>query len=337
MPKGSAAVVREFDGTGLKIRPEMFLCVSPNPAIDKRLRIGALLPGKLNRALSAEGYPGGKAAHVAMVLRTLGATTQWAGFCGGSSGEDLVSGLRKLGIEAYHCNTAIQTRINLEIIDELGVVTEILEPGEKPSEEEIATFERQCKALFSAGGVKLWAIFSGSLPRGVGADFYARLISMAKGFGCSTALDTGGEPLRLALEQRPDFVKPNRDEASTYLGRKIDSVESAASAVRQLAWQGARSAAVSLGVDGMIYCAGKGGQILHAPAVQVAVQSTVGCGDSAVAGFVQSMAAEATPEDALRLATACAAANCLADSPGAARLEDILSLLKLVQVRRLPG
>jgi tagatose 6-phosphate kinase len=314
----------------------MFLCVSPNPAIDKQMGVPSLAAGQVIRAKNVQGFPGGKAAHVATVLQTLGHATRWTGLCGGSTGEELTSGLVKLGIDAQGCPTAGKTRTNLEIIDDQGVVTEILEPGEAPNDREILAFEEKCRELFLKGGERLWVIFSGSLPPGVASDFYSRLIATARSFGCSTCLDTGGEALRLGLSKRLDFVKPNRNEAALCMGTPIDDLAAAVGALRQLMSQGARAAALSLGGEGMLYCAGAGEPVFCAPAVSVPVRSAVGCGDSALAGFVHSFVLNASPERALAFATACAAANCLASSPGAARRQDIERLLPLVRVQRMP-
>src|SRR5277367_1464314 len=103
----------------------MFLCVSLNPAIDKRMRLKGLQFGRVNRVTDVSAAPGGKAAHVAMVLRTLGAEPTWLGFAGGAAGDALVSGLQKLSIRTVAIETAGETRTNLEIIEERGV-TEIL-------------------------------------------------------------------------------------------------------------------------------------------------------------------------------------------------------------------
>ena len=64
----------------------MFLCVSLNPAVDKRLRLERLQVGGVNRVNEAIPAPGGKAAHVAMTLKTLGADPLWLGFAGGATG-----------------------------------------------------------------------------------------------------------------------------------------------------------------------------------------------------------------------------------------------------------
>ena len=97
---------------------------------------------------------------------------------------------------------------------------------------------------------------------------------------------------------------------------KITSRESTASALSQFLSHGACSAAISLGTDGMVYAPGKNAPGFFAPAVSLTPRSTVGCGDAALAGFAFALSTGSSAESALRTAAACAAANCLADSPG---------------------
>jgi len=306
----------------------MFLCVSPNPAIDKRVRAANFSAGAINRADSVEAFPGGKSAHVAMVLRTLGESPAWIGPTGGAAGHELIEGLRALGIDATSFPIANNTRTNLEIIDAAGKVTELLEPGPVLSASEEASFIDACSAAFARGADRLIVIFSGSLPASVPPHIYATFISAARKHNCRTLLDTGGAPLKAALAAQPDFVKPNRDETQQLLGAQIDSLAGAANAVRQLIRLGARSAALTLGAEGILFAAGNNQPVYFLPAVPLHPLSTVGCGDSALAGFAQSFERGASPHETLRLAAACAAANCLAPSPGAARRSDIDAFLE---------
>ena len=304
----------------------MFLCVSPNPAMDTRILVKDLQPGQVHRVKSSRARAGGKAAHVAMVLQTLGRTPLWIGFVGGDTGKDLVSGLEGLGIRVHACPTRQRTRVNLEIIEDDGRVTEILEPGGAPSQLEGIEFHKKCESAFAQGREQLTVIFSGSLPQGLEDSYYASLIESANSFGCRTFLDTSGEPLRLALAASPHFVKPNRQEAESLLGYSIRDLSVAARALQQLISLGARTAAISMGAQGLLWCAGKDEPVYHAPAIALKPRSTVGCGDATVAAFAHAAAFGLSVEETLRLATACAAANCLAESPGGARVADIESL-----------
>jgi 1-phosphofructokinase len=313
----------------------MFLCVSPNPAIDKRLMVPSLVRGQVNRVHTVRGFPGGKSAHVAMVLGTLGGSPRWIGPCGGVSGRELLAGLSALGIQATACTTHEPTRTNLEIVEDDGTVTEILEPGSTPSLVEWDEFDSTCRNLFAEGSENASVIFSGSLPAGAAPRRYADLVTKAREFGCKTFLDTSGEPLRLALAEKPYFVKPNREEAAQLLGKPVSALSDGVGALRQLLSLGAESAALSLGSEGLLFCAGAGAPMLFAPVVPQEPRSTVGCGDSALAGFVFGIASRYAPQETLRLAAACGQANCTADSPGAARLENIRDFQRRISVHML--
>lgn len=312
----------------------MFICVSLNPAIDKRLVVDRLTPGKVHRVRSAQANPGGKSAHVAMVLRALGEEPHWMGPCGGNSGHELMEGLRSLGIHVHPFVTNKTTRTNLEILDDSGAATELLEPGEALSSGEVDGIANHCASVFETANRKGIVIFSGSLPPGVPPDFYQRLIQLAHSFGCRAMLDTSGDPLRHGLSARPFFVKPNREEAERLLGREIDSHDDMADALHRLLAMGAQSAALSLGLDGMLYCERQGGPVYYAPALSLKVRSAVGCGDAALAGFARSFASDSSGEEAVRLAVACAAANCIAKSAGAVRFSDVQRFQNEVQVQQ---
>ena len=314
----------------------MFLCVSANPAIDKQIRMTEFRVGAVNRAAEAAPEPGGKAAHVAMTLRALGEKPEWIGFAGGATGEFLIGGLKALGIRALPVATREATRENLAIVDGVGTMTEVLEPGEKPSAKELGTFRKACEAEFTRGGKKLTVILSGSLPRGVAAHFYASLIRAARSHGCRVILDSSGEALRRGVAAQPDLVKPNREEAEALTGVNIRDVASAREALPQILAMGARSVAISLGKNGVLW-GGENQGVLYARVPEVICRSAVGSGDAMVAGFAFGLERGLSPEKTLRLAVACGSANCLADSPGRIRLSAVRKLQKAVTVEVLAG
>jgi 1-phosphofructokinase family hexose kinase len=310
-------------------------CVSANPAIDKRIRVSTLIPDHVNRAREVNAAPGGKAAHVAMVLRTLGADPLWIGFAGGPTGTQLLDGLLALGIRLQPVTSNVDTRTNLEIIDDDGGVTEVLEPGLPIGEKEWKSFFDVCNKLFSQQQGPGIVIASGSLPVGADPGFYADLTALVHQHGHKIFLDTSGEPLRLALAAAPDFIKPNREEAEELIGNTISDPQSWKKAANRLVQMGARSTIVSLGEDGFVWKAGAGQDTYHAKSSEVEVTSTVGCGDATAAAFAYAMSAGLTVEKTLRLVSACGAANCLADSPGRLREPDVKALEPLVRIEKL--
>lgn len=313
----------------------MFLCVSLNPAIDKRLRLDRLRTGQVNRAREVAPAPGGKAAHVAMVLKTLGADPLWLGFAGGSTGTILVEGLRSLSICVETIATAGATRMNLEILDDDGAITEILEPGEPVSAEELARMRAAFEGALKKAGGDATVIFSGSLPPGVPKNLYAELVDAAHRLGARVILDTSGEALKLGLNAGPDFVKPNQEEAESLSGGAIDGARAADAALKTILAAGVEEGAISLGAKGLVWRTSRAEHGLFAGAPAVTVRSSVGSGDATLAGFAFAANEGLEPAEALRLAAACGAANCLADAPGRARAEDIARFRKQIHVEQI--
>ena len=293
-----------------------FFCVSLNPAIDTRLVLNEFLPGRVNRVKEVYRTAGGKAAHVAMALKGLGADPTWIGFSGGASGSELLAGLRLLEIATMPVSTGQASRVNLEILDTVGEVTEILEPGGTITQSEWAEFLQVCAGAFQLVANKKIAVISGSLPPGVPDDAYATLVRSARSANCLAFVDTRGVALSKTLAAGPDLVKINREEAEGVTQVAICDPASAAQAARKLLDLGANSAFVSLGDRGIVGVRKREQAAIHAWTTPLHAKSTVGCGDSAIAGLAYAAAKELTFEQSLALAVACGAANCLAALPG---------------------
>jgi 1-phosphofructokinase family hexose kinase len=314
----------------------LFFCVSLNPAIDTRLVLDEFQVGRVNRVREAYRAPGGKAAHVAMALQALGANPKWIGFSGGATGNQLTEGLRRLKIEAVPVLTAQDTRVNLEIIDTRGGVTEILEPGGTIAPSEWCAFQKICAAEFQRVAEKKIVLVSGSQPPGVPAEASAVLLKLAQSSGCIAFLDTSGPCLAEALAAGPDLVKINREEAQSVTGLVVNDPASAGDAARKLLERGAKSAAISLGDRGIVGIRQHHEQpAIHAWTAPLRAKSTVGCGDSALAGLALATASGLSFERSLALAVACGAANCFAPLPARIKQEDVSRFEPTVRVERL--
>jgi 1-phosphofructokinase family hexose kinase len=313
----------------------MLVCVSANPAIDRRLQLESIAVGEVNRAVSAKPFPGGKAAHVAMVAQALALEVTWVGFLGGTTGEECEGGLSALGIPVTVVRTRADTRANLEIIASDGTVTEILEPGGGVTDGEVERLLSACRDIFAESGEGSQVALSGSLPPGAPVDFYADLIRLAHVYSCRVLLDTSGEALRQALAAAPDLVKPNRAEATWFTGHPINSADAAVEVAHKMIDAGARAVAVSLGADGIIWEGADHSATLISQPPPIVARSTVGCGDAALAGFAVAHARGLGIEDALSLAVACGTANCMAESPGLVDPLEVERIMQQVSVQPL--
>lgn len=313
----------------------MLVCVSANPAIDRRLRLESIAVGGVNRVDSAQPFPGGKAAHVAMVAKALALEVTWVGFLGGAAGDECESGLSALGIPVTVVRTRASTRANLEIITRDGTVTEILEPGGEVTYGEVERLLSACRDLFAESSCGSQVALSGSLPPGAPPDFYADLTRLAHVYGCRVLLDSSGEALRYGLAAGPDLVKPNRAEASWFAGRPVLGASEAVEVATEMIEAGARDVAVSLGANGIVWRGDDSAATLVSQPPPVEVRSTVGCGDAALAGFAVAHVRRLDNEDTLRLAVACGTANCIAESAGMVDPRAVERMMQQVSVEPL--
>ena len=311
------------------------VCVSANPAMDRRLRMDSLAVGEINRAHSALGLAGGKAAHVAMATFALEANPVWVGFLGGAIGQECARQMEALGIRVVAIPTQAATRVNLEIIDATGRVTEILEPGAEPTAQERDNFLQTCTAGLRDEWKNAVLVISGSLPAGVGPDFYISLIRAAQAASARVFVDTSGEALRASSKGCPDFVKVNRAEAETLLGRPLATIQEIARGAGEIVGRGVGSAAITLGREGLLWVERNGGPVWKARPPHMNAISAVGSGDATLGGFAFAAVQGIAGEEALRLAAACGAANCVAAAPGRTELATVRALIPQIEVQRL--
>ena len=310
----------------------MIICVSANPAIDKRLRVESLELGEVNRVRSSEAFAGGKAAHVAMAAKALGEDVTWIGLLGGETGDEIERQLAELSVRVIPVRTASMTRTNLEIIDKDGRITEVLEPGGIVDANELAEFRLACSGVFMNAGENAVVVLSGSLPPGMPTDEYASLTQTAKHTGARVIVDASGEALNAALAASPDLIKPNKSEAEKAASVRISGEGDALKVMKTLMDHGAMAVCLTLGADGLAYWDGQAEPVFVTPP-KVDVTSTVGCGDATVAGLAVAMKRRLDLAATARLAAACGAANCLAHLPGQIKKNTVDDLIDKVLLR----
>jgi 1-phosphofructokinase family hexose kinase len=314
----------------------MIVCVSANPGIDRRICVPGIQIGAVNRVRSATAAGGGKAGHVALALHALGAESVLVGFLGGATGAECEADLREHGVHVLPVRTAAATRVNLEIIDDSGAVTELLEPGGPVTPAEATSFLHACQGLLQHGEPSVLAI-SGSLPAGLPADFYLQLVDTAHERSHVALVDTSSEPLQQVLRAKPDLVKVNRSEAAAVVGRRLEHLADTVWAARQLQSGGARSVAISCGADGLVALMRGEADPFVAHSTPISTHSAVGCGDATLAGFAAAYSRRLDTMDTLRLAVACGAANCLAPGPGRIDASHVQVLMKEIHITALGG
>jgi 6-phosphofructokinase 2 len=307
----------------------MILTLTLNPAADKTLLVTDLTLGALNRARASQIDPGGKGINVSRVVHRLGHPTIAFGFLAGNLGALVARALDDEGVAHRFVWVAGETRLDAIAVDEAsGKTTRIYDRGPEIGDaslrallDDVRRWLPSCRVLVAAG----------SLPPGVPHDVHAALLAEARRLGVQTILDADGETLRRGLAGRPSLIKPNVEEAEALLRRRLPDLPAMAAAARELLSLGVGAAIVSMGSRGSI-CATPDG-VLHAVSPPVERRSTVGSGDSLVAGMAIALAIGAPIADGLRLGTAAGAATAMTPGTQLGAREDVEQLLPRVDIR----
>jgi 1-phosphofructokinase/tagatose 6-phosphate kinase len=315
----------------------MIITVTLNAAIDKTLAVPNFRLGRRHRAVEQTAMAGGKGVNVARALKTLGMPVIATGVAGGPTGTRIIEQLTEEAILNDFVRIREESRTSTAVVDPTtGEQTEINERGPAVSGTELELFVD--KLLYLAKGAHL-CVFSGSLPRGVPDDLYARLITEINRLGCLTVLDSEGEALRVGTRAEPTVVTPNEPEAEELVGHEFSDAEDRPAAVREVVELGAQEAIMTL-PTGCIGLLGTGSdRVLLSAAIDpgvVEARSTVGSGDAFLAGYVAARYGHSSAEECLRYAVGCGAESIQHFGAGVLDPREVARLLPEVQVERLP-
>lgn len=311
----------------------MIVTVTLNPALDHTLFVEGLKPHDTNRVTRTETDAGGKGLNLSRVAHELGSATLAICPLGGPAGHAIEGRLRREGVPLEVVEIAGVTRTNFSIEDGSGAPpTTFNGQGPELAPHEWAAF---MKALEDSLGQAKFLAMGGSLPPGRAASTYAELAAQARSQGVEVLVDADGEAMKLAMAAPPDIIKPNRQEAERLLDRELNTESAVIEAARELSHRltmagSARAwAIISLGENGAVLASPRG--TWFGEPIPVQAKSTIGSGDSMLAGVLHAV--ERGEEEALALGLACGAATAETDGSEIARRAAIERLLPLARVR----
>ena len=288
-------------------KKQKFAVLSLNPGIDRALYLPSPMEaGSLNRAARSVTTQGSKGANVAIMLHRLGCEVEYYAFSGGEFGELCDSFLTREGIKVNSVETVCGVRMNTKVIDSECVCTELNERGGVFSPSETAALTE----MFMATDADVLCL-CGSIPQGVEKSVYNFVLTRARRKGMITVLDADGDALRLGIEARPDYIKPNRRELAGLCG--VDEAAFAderevLAAARRIYEQYGTNVICTLDEQGSIYV-GREGQ-WRVGVAKFPLRGFSGAGDTYLAAFLHArLAEEKSVPDALRFAARASAAK----------------------------
>ena len=266
---------------------------------------------------------GGKGVNISRALTVWGTKNTAIVLLGSENADAFLSALKKEEIE--HISFPVDGRIreNITLHQEGHKETRISFPGFSASPEILDKVENLVLSL--AEGLPTIVTLTGRLPDGIPMEKVKEMLSRFHENNIRFVVDSRSFTLADLIEVKPYLIKPNEEEIVAYMHRKVDSIEEALLCARELHASGIASVMVSMGAQGAVLVSDTGEYVAKAPAI-VPV-STIGAGDSSIAGFLAALSLGEREENALRYAVAFGSAACLTVGTSAPHIEVIRSFL----------
>ena len=306
----------------------MITTVTLNPAIDRTIILDSFHHGSVNRLKSAREDIGGKGINVTKVLKSLGHNSCAIGFIGEKNKSYVENLLKGEQLTSDFITVEGQTRLNTKIVElDTKITTDINEIGFEISSEQLSCLE---ESIVKYAKKSELLVFSGSIPKGLPSNIYFKLLSIAGEF-TKTVLDADGVFLLEGIKARPYIIKPNIHELENALSKKLTTHEEIKEAARELirAYD-IKYILVSMGGDGSILVSAN--EAIFAKALKIDVKSSVGAGDSMVAGFIYGISNGFTANKALAYATSCGALAASQEGTQSFKKEAVEEFVKKVEL-----
>lgn len=309
----------------------MITTVSLNPAIDKTILLTDYEHGGVNRITSSREDIGGKGINVAKILNRLFVPSRVCGFIGQQNKKLALELISHEHLDYQFIEVDGLTRINTKIVElDRSITTDLNEPGFFIKEELMTGFKEQ---LLQFAKQSDYVVFSGSIPQGLPSHTYGDLIATIRK-DSKAVLDADGSLLLEGMKASPYMMKPNLHELETAFDVSLTTEEAIISFCRSLIKQyGISVILVSMGEKGSLLITGT--DCYQAQPIKVEVKSTVGAGDSMLAGMLYGIHSGFSLEVSLAYAAASGTLAVTKEGTQSFSLEEVKEMLERVRIKKL--
>ncbi|EOX3448470.1 1-phosphofructokinase [Vibrio cholerae] len=304
--------------------------ITLNPALDLTGSVNQLNVGSVSLVGQSSLHAAGKGVNVAKVLSELGAQVTVTGFLGRDNQELFCQLFEQLGVQDAFIRIAGATRINVKLVEQNGAVSDINFPGIQVTEADIEAFEATLQRLAQDHD---YFVLAGSLPQGISPQRSAGWIAQLRSMNKKVLFDSSRDALLAGLDAKPWLIKPNDEELSQWCGRELTTLTDCQQASTELAQKQIENIVISMGAEGVMWL--HENQWLHAKPPKMPVVSTVGAGDTLVAGLCWGHMQRMEKESLLRFATALSALAVTQVGVGLGDREQLNTLQQQIQVSAL--
>ena len=299
-----------------------------SPCIDKSTSVSALVPEKKLSCAYPKLEPGGGGINVARAIKKLGGEVTAIYPAGGYTGKYFIELLNKEQVSSHYIETINETRENIIVVDESSNAQyRFGMPGTILMEQEWTKILQDLSDMIDVE----YIVASGSLPTGVPINIFARIAEIAIAKKAKLIVDTSGEALKDAVDKSVFLIKPNLGELSALVGKEYLNPGEIIAAARQIIEKGkCQAVVVSMGAEGALLVTKSLERKIGPPVVDR--KSTVGAGDSMVAGIVHKLAAGESLDIAVAYGVACGTAATMNSGTELCKKEDVEKILPLLSI-----
>ncbi len=302
--------------------------ITLNPALDLTGSLDCLRQGSVSLVNHSDFHAAGKGVNVAKVLSDLGAQVTVTGFLGQDNQELFCQLFEQINAQDRFVRVQGATRINVKLVEQNGTVSDINFPGVSVDSQAITEFEHTLDELCQNHD---YFVLAGSLPTGVTPELCAKWIELLKQRGKKVIFDSSRAALKAGLTASPWLIKPNDEELSDLVGRDIHTEQEITQVAEQINHDGVENVVVSRGANGVIWL--NQGQWLASKPPKMQVVSTVGAGDTLVAGMCWGHMQNMQKPELLQFATALSALAVSQVGVGVSDLDTLNELKQQIEIK----
>lgn len=304
--------------------------ITLNPALDLTGSLDSLNLGSISLVNHSDFHAAGKGVNVAKVLSELGADVTVTGFLGADNQNLFCQLFEKMGAADHFVRVAGSTRINVKLVEKNGTVSDINFPGISIDAEAIQAFEETLDKLCQDHE---YFVLAGSLPPGITPEQCANWISMLEQRGKKVLFDSSRAALKAGINAKPWLIKPNDEELSELVAIDVKTQQDIVDVAEKISQNGIDNIVVSMGAKGVMWL--NQSQWFCSTPPKMDVVSTVGAGDTLVAGFCWGHMQNMSKPEILRFATALSALAVSQVGVGVSDTSALNTLQERVEVKPL--
>ncbi len=298
--------------------------ITLNPAFDVHASAERLAVDRENLACVTSRDAGGKGINISRALSENGIENTAIVVLGCDNSADFKSLIDGYGLDCVYIEKPGRIRENLTFHTDSGE-TRISFEGFSLE----GSVLREIESLIQVDDETI-VTFTGSVPRGVGIGDCKSFLATLKAKGARIVIDSKSFTLDDLIEVKPWLIKPNGEEISVYFGSEVGDFDDCKLLARRLCDSGIENVMISLGEKGAMLVDEEGAIVAVPPSVNAL--STVGAGDSTIAGFIAAFSEGKSSEECLMRAVSFGTAACLSEGTAPPRASDISTVFEKVRV-----